>query len=299
MMDRIVRIVILAAAVAAMGMASAGPAVAASADPPGSPAAASYYLSLGDSLAQGVQPNAAGTDVETNRGYPNQLYAALRPGDPGLQLVKLGCPGETTGTMINGGICSYPQGSQVAAAVHFLQDHPGQVSLITIDIGANDLNSCVVLTSLSALEDCVEATLPTVVANLTEIMTDLRAADGSNVRIIGMTYYVPELAEWLSGPPYGPAFAEASEELAVTFNGLLSNVYQEFGARIADVFSAFQSADFTDQVTLPDIGTVPRNVALICEWTWECAPPPRGPDEHANTIGYGIIALTFLRADLR
>ena len=298
-MDRIVRIVILAAAVAAMGMASAGPAVAASADPPGSPAAASYYLSLGDSLAQGVQPNAAGTDVETNRGYPNQLYAALRPGDPGLQLVKLGCPGETTGTMINGGICSYPQGSQVAAAVHFLQDHPGQVSLITIDIGANDLNSCVVLTSLSALEDCVEATLPTVVANLTEIMTDLRAADGSNVRIIGMTYYVPELAEWLSGPPYGQAFAEASEELAVTFNGLLSNVYQEFGARIADVFSAFQSADFTDQVTLPDIGTVPRNVALICEWTWECAPPPRGPDEHANTIGYGIIALTFLRADLR
>ena len=297
-MDRIVRIVILAAAVAAMGMASAGPAVAASADPPSSPAAASYYLSLGDSLAQGVQPNAAGTDVETNQGYPNQLYAALRPGDPGLQLVKLGCPGETTGTMINGGICSYPQGSQVAAAVHFLQDHPGQVSLITIDIGANDLNPCVVLTSLSALEACVEATLPAVVANLTEIMTDLRAAGGSNVRIIGMTYYVPELAEWLSGPA-GQASAEASEELAVTFNGLLSNVYQEFGARIADVFSAFQSADFTDQVTLPNIGTVPRNVALICEWTWECAPPPRGPDEHANTIGYGIIALTFLRADLR
>ena len=297
-MDRIVRIVILAAAVAAMGMASAGPAVAASADPPSSPAAASYYLSLGDSLAQGVQPNAAGTDVATNRGYPNQLYAALRPGDRGLQLVKLGCPGETTGTMINGGICSYPQGSQVAAAVHFLQDHPGQVSLITIDIGANDLNPCVVLTSLSALEACVGATLPTVVANLTEIMTDLRAAGGSNVRIIGMTYYVPELAEWLSGPA-GQASAEASEELAVTFNGLLSNVYQEFGARIADVFSAFQSADFTDQVTLPNIGTVPRNVALICEWTWECAPPPRGPDEHANTIGYGIIALTFLRADLR
>jgi lysophospholipase L1-like esterase len=290
MMGRIVRIVILAAAVAAMGMASAGLAVAASADPPGSPAAASYYLSLGDSLAQGVQPNAAGTDVETNQGYPNQLYAALRPFNPGLQLVKLGCPGETTGTMLKGGICSYPQGSQVAAAVHFLQDHPGRVSLITIDIGANDLNSCVVLTSLSALEACVEATLPTAVANLTEIMTDLRAAGGSNVRIIGMTYYVPELAEWLSGPA-GQAFAEASEELAVTFNGLLSNVYQDFGA--------FQSADFTDQVTLPTIGTVPRNVALICAWTWECAPPPRGPDEHANTIGYGVIALTFLRADLR
>jgi hypothetical protein len=65
------------------------------------------------------------------------------------------------------------------------------------------------------------------------------------------------------------------------------------------VFSAFHSADFTDQVTLPGIGTVPRNVAIICQWTWECAPPPRGPNEHANVIGYGVIALTFLVADLR
>ena len=197
--------------------------------------------------------------------------------------------------MIAGGICSYPQGSQLGAAVSFLQDHPGQVSLITIDIGANDLNSCLALTSLSAVEACVKDTLPSVVANLTQIMTELRAAGGSKVRIIGMTYYVPELAEWLTGQ----AFATASEELAVTLNGLLSNVYQQFGARIADVFSAFQSADFTDQVTLPVIGTVPRNVALICEWTWECAPAPRGPNEHANAIGYGVIALTFLLADHR
>ena len=287
----------LAAAVAATAVGGAAPAMAGSSGPSAPSPAASYYLSLGDSLAQGVQPNAAGTSVETNQGYPNQLYAALRLGHPGLRLVKLGCPGETTGTMISGGICSYPQGSQLAATVTFLRDHPGQVALITIDIGANDLNPCVVLTSLSALEACVEATLPTVVANLTEIMTDLRAADG-NVRIIGMTYYVPELAAWLTGPA-GQEFATASEQLVVTFNGLLSNVYQQFGARIADVFSAFQSADFTDQVTLPTIGTVPRNVALICKWTWECAPAPRGPNEHANAIGYGVIALTFLLADHR
>ena len=297
-MHRIATILVLAAAVAATVMAAAAPALAATSDPPGSPSATSYYLSLGDSLAQGVQPDAAGTDVETNQGYPDQLYAALRPGDPGLQLVKIGCPGETTGTMITGGICSYyPQGSQLAAAVGFLEDHPGQVSLITIDIGANDLNPCVVL-PLDEVQSCVEATLPTVVANLTEIMAELRAAGGSNVRIIGMTYYVPELAEWLTGPS-GQEFARLSEELAVTFNGLLSNVYQAYGARIADVFSAFQSADFTDQVTLPVIGTVPRNVALICEWTWECSPAPRGPDEHPNTTGYGVIALTFLLADPR
>ena len=296
-MRRIATVLALSAAVAMTATAVGAPALAASVNPAHTPFATSYYLSLGDSLAQGVQPNASGVSVETDQGYADQLYATLRFGDPGLQLVKLGCPGETTGTMINGGICDYSQGSQLAAAVSFLQAHPGQVSLITIDIGANDLNSCVVQTSLSAVEGCVETTLPTVVANLTEIMTQLRDAAGGNVRIIGMTYYVPELAEWLTGPA-GQEYAELTEQLAVTFNGLLSNVYQQFGARIADVFSAFQSADFTDQVTLPNIGTVPQNVANICRWTWECAPAPRGPNEHANAIGYWIIALTFLLADL-
>lgn len=36
------------------------------------------------------------------------------------------------------------------------------------------------------------------------------------------------------------------------------------------------------------------NVALICQWTWECAPPPVGPNEHANAAGYGVIAQAFL-----
>jgi lysophospholipase L1-like esterase len=293
-MRRIVTVLALSAAIAMTATAAAGPALAAGSDSAHSPAVTSYYLSLGDSLAQGVQPNAAGVSVETDQGYADQLYAALRLGDPGLQLVKLGCPGETTGTMLSGGICSYPQGSQLAAAVSFLKAHPGRVSLVTIDIGANDLNPCVA--SLS--EQCVEEALTAVGNNLYEIMSQLRAAGGSNVRIIGMTYYVPELAEWLTSPA-GQAYAEDAEQLGATLNGVLSNVYQQFGARIADVFSAFHSADFTDQVTLPGIGTVPRNVAIICQWTWECAPPPRGPNEHANVIGYGVIALTFLVADLR
>jgi lysophospholipase L1-like esterase len=296
-MRRIITTLALSAAVAMAVAASTGQALAAGQRRQQFGLRPSYYLSLGDSLAQGVQPNAEGVSVETDQGYANQLYSVLRRGDPGLQLVKLGCPGETTTTMINGGICSYPQSSQLAAAVSFLQAHPGQVSLITIDIGANDLNPCVVLTSLSAVQACVEATLPTIISNLTEIMAQLRAAGGSNVRIIGMTYYVPELADWLTGTA-GQEFAELSEQLAVTFNGLLSNTYREYGARIADVFRAFRSADFSTQVTLPSIGTVPLNVATICRWTWECAPPPQGPNEHANVIGYHVIAQTFLRADL-
>ena len=297
-MRRIVTILALVAAVATMSLAGAVPAVAASSAPSHDAFGASYYLSLGDSLSQGVQPNAAGVSVETNQGYPNQLYAALRFGDPRLELVKLGCPGETTGTMITGGVCSYPQGSQLAAAVSFLKQHRGRVSLITIDIGANDLNPCVILTDPTKLQECTAGALKTIGANLTYIMAELRAAGGSKVRIIGMTYYVPELAAWLTGPT-GQESAQLSEQLAVIFSGVLSQVYQAFGARIADVFSAFHSSDFTHQVTLPGIGTVPLNVALICQWTWECAPPPRGPNEHANKIGYRVIALTFLFADLR
>ena len=85
--------------------------------------------------------------------------------------------------------------------------------------------------------------LKTIGANLTYIMAELRAVGGSKVRIIGMTYYVPELAAWLTGPA-GQQSAQLSEQLAVTFNGVLSQVYQAFGARIADVFSAFHSSDF-------------------------------------------------------
>ena len=35
--------------------------------------------------------------------------------------------------------CHYAAGSQLDAAVAFLEAHPGQVAFITIDIGANDL----------------------------------------------------------------------------------------------------------------------------------------------------------------
>src|SRR5205814_882025 len=42
-----------------------------------------YYLALGDSLSVGVQPDAAGTSVETSQGYPNQLLALKRRSIPG------------------------------------------------------------------------------------------------------------------------------------------------------------------------------------------------------------------------
>ncbi len=252
------------------------------------PAPATYYLALGDSLSQGVQPDAVGASVETRDGYPDQVYAALRSSHPTLKLVKLGCPGETTSTMIDGGICHYPGGSQLNAAVAFLHAHRGRVLLVTIDIGANDPERCGGQPSFTQLASCAVTGVPAAVTHLTTIMASLKAA-GPGVRIVGMNYYLPALAEWRNGLP-GHLVAWTAERLAATYNDLLDRVYTKSGARVADVFGAFDTADFTEQ------GTTPRNVALLCQWTWECAAPPRGPNQHANQAGYQVIARAFLQA---
>jgi lysophospholipase L1-like esterase len=257
-------------------------------------APATYYLALGDSLSQGVQPDAAGASVETAQGYPDLVYARLRHGYPALRLVRLGCPGETTKTMMHGGICRYPGGSQLAAAVAFLRAHRGHVLLVTIDIGANDPQDCISQSGLASLASCVGQTSEAA-ANLTAILASLRAAAGPGVRIVGMSYYLPELAEWRHGT-LGHAVAWVSERLAVAYNGLLDHAYAQAGIDVANVFGAFDTTDFGDPVTVPGLGSLPRNVALICEWTWECAPSPRGPNQHANPAGYRVIADAMLRA---
>ena len=291
-MRRVVTLAVLVATVAVTTIACAAtPSAARHAD-----VRTSYYLALGDSLSVGVQPNAADKSLPTGQGYANQLYAALRVGHPGLRLVKLGCSGETTHTMIDGGICSYPARSQLAEAVSFLHAHRGRVSLITIDIGANDPDSCITRASLGAAIACVTKSFPQTVANLTKIMSSIRSAAGDKVRVIGMNYYVPALSQWRDGP-LGQQLARLSERLVVAYNKLLTTVYQQFGAQVANVFGAFHSGDFTDRVRVPGIGTVPRNVATICLWTWECAAAPRGPNEHARPVGYGVIAHAFLLAD--
>ena len=256
---------------------------------------ASYYLALGDSLSQGVQPNAAGTSVETPQGYANQVYAALLPDHPGLRLVKLGCPGETTSTMIHGGICRYRGGSQLAAAVAFLRTHRGHTFLVTIDIGANDPEDCGGKSGLSQITDCYVTDVPGAVSNLGTIMSSLRRAVGGGVRIVGMSYYLPALAEWRDGFP-GEEIARLIARLATSYNNLLDHVYGQYDAPVANVFGAFDTSNFGDPMAVPGIGTVPRNVALLCRWTWECAAPPRGPNQHANQAGYAVIARAFLGA---
>lgn len=286
MIIRVVRAVI-AAAVAV----TAGSAITGCSAPP-APSTA-YYLALGDSLSRGVQPDAAGASVETDQGYPNRVYAGLLGAHPGLRLVQLGCPGETTETMMHGGICSYQGGSQLAAADAFLRAHRGHVLLVTIDIGANDPESCGSQPSLKQLTSCI-GDIPDAAANLSAILASVRAAAGSGVRIVGMSYYLPALAEWRNGE-LGQVIARLGAQLAVVYNDLLDRTYTKAGDAVADVFGAFDTTNFGNPTPVQGIGTLPRNVALICTWTWECAPSPRGPNQHANSAGYQVIANAILK----
>ena len=110
--------------------------------------------------------------------------------------------------------------------------------------------------------------------NLAAILAALRAAD-PGATIAGMTYYIPELADWLTGAA-GQAFAQGSIAITQALNATLAADFTAVNGPVADVFGAFRSADITDTVPLPGFGTVPVDVALICQWTWICAAPPAG-----------------------
>jgi len=271
---------VLLAAVAVLGSViwSATPAVANTAGPE-----PSYYLALGDSLSQGVQPGSDGTNAETTNGYPDQLYGTLVKSNPSLQLIKKGCPGETTTTMINGGgpcVGQYTTGNQLADAVQFLQDHRGHVADVTIDVGSNDVlnDQCVPNGSINT--GCALSAIQTVRTNLDTIVRTLRGnLAGRTVRAAGMTYYDPLLALWPS------PVASQSVFFTNLLNGVEAATYLRNGFRVAPVAFAFQTNNFR----IPPGSTDPVNVAQICALTFMCS---KG-NIHPTDDGYKLIATTF------
>lgn len=242
-----------------------------------------YYLALGDSLAIGVQPTATG-DVATNRGYADDLHAAFRTRVPRLGLAKIGCSGETTATMIQGGVCSYAEGSQLAAAVNFLQTH--RVEFVTLDIGANDIDHCISLSGID--QTCLTGGLTSIGTNLPQILAELRTAAGPGVPIVAMNYYDAFLAAWKFGSS-GQALAQASLQATLAFNALLETTFQAFSIPVANVAGAYRITDFS---VVPVIN-LPLNVFLTLTWTWMGAPAPLGPDVHPDSVGYAVIAGAF------
>jgi lysophospholipase L1-like esterase len=250
---------------------------------------ATTYLALGTSLAVGFQPGRG----ETAKGYVDDLWRTYSEQIPGLTLRNFGCVGETSRSMIDGGhsACHYAAGSQLGAAVAFLEAHPGEVAFITIDVGANDLVGRCLDFSTGVLDAaCATDMLPRLQARLTHIVDALTAA-GPGVPIVAMTYYDPLLGFW-GLVPGGRHLARADQRVWATFNTGMATAYVNAGTTVADVAATFQIDDFTDTVDVPGRGPVPVNVALTCRWTWFCSPRSFG-DPHANALGYRMIARTF------
>ena len=259
-----------------------------------------YYLSLGTSLSVGVQPTSCGIPLPTDDGYSNQFFGLVRPGfeasGPNLDMDinKFGCPGETLDDMINGGSCVYIAGSQLEAAVDFLNRNRSFVELVTIDMGANDFRNAGCVTTTVDI-DCVNAVSAQIATDLATVLTALRNAAGPDVTIVGMNYYNPYLSSWLADAA-GQTLAMESAQAAVILNDALLNTYTTAGMPMADVYSAFESDDFTTMVasTLPAPNDqLPASVFNICEWTYNCDPDPVGPDVHADFAGYSLIAQTI------
>jgi lysophospholipase L1-like esterase len=235
-----------------------------------------WYVALGDSLSRGLQPRSghAGAGRDTNQGYPDVLARDL-----GLRLVKLGCPGETTTTMLRGGICYRGGASQVGAATRFLRAHRSDLALVTVDIGINDVVRCQQEAPGPRSAACLAAGLAIVERNLPTVVRQVRAAAGPEVPIVALDYYAPFVAS--------PDRARAAWSHYVTgrLDATLSGVLGPLHVTVADTAGAF------------GLG---RPLAVeageVCRLTWVCSPPPVGANLHANAAGYRAMAGSVERA---
>jgi len=261
--------------------------------PQASAATGPYYLALGDSLSVGWQPNANGIGLATDQGYVDDIYASELTTNPALQLVKMGCPGETTVSFIKGGVCATTYLSQLTGAEKFLRKFGSQTSFVTLDIGANNVDNCVSGQTVDLT--CISTGITKITKQIPKILAGLKAADPT-VQIFGMTYYDPFLAEYLTGTT-GQTLAQESISLTNSVNAAITTAYQNAGVPVADVAndSSFATSDFTFN-NGDTIGgnPVPDDVFNICELTYMCAAAPVGPNIHANPTGYQAIANDFL-----
>ncbi|MGZ6365939.1 MAG: SGNH/GDSL hydrolase family protein [Ktedonobacteraceae bacterium] len=227
-----------------------------------------YYLALGDSLAFGYQP-----DFDFFQGYVDDFFTNLKK--HGVKhLVNLGCFAETSSTFINGK-CPvwylrkqlYP-GSQLEAALNFLHSHSGQVSPVTLDIGANDLQRDI-KTSNCTISSNFDTDLTRLDKDLTGIiLPQLKKAMTVNGKLTGdivlMNYYDP----YQSICPKQVSYIRK-------FNEHLAEDVRGFGV-ISDVFSAFGGSKTPN----PN----------ICSYTWMCSI---FHDIHATNKGYSVMASAF------
>lgn len=257
-----------------------GPAASAPDERPSPPRETGWYLALGDSLAAGYQLDGA----EPTEGYVQHVLPALREGGTKTRAVNLGCGGESSDTMVEGGICAYEEGTQLDQAVQFLHAHARFTRLVTLTVGGNNVQRCVSRTTGQIDLACIQAGLQRLSQDLPQILSSLRAV-APDVEIVVTSYYNPFLALWFQGPA-GQAIAAQSTVLLQQLNAIITDAAAAYDAEVADVATAFRSLDTTL------VGGVPVNVATICRLTLMCT----AFDIHASDAGYAVMGEEIVAA---
>ncbi len=284
------------------------------------PVAGGTYLALGDSLAFGYQQakvNAcAGTgctspDTQFSTGYVDVFGQLFGANTLGVNTVNLGCPGETSVTLVNAtnattGCTTYPFAihdnhpgkTQLQAAVDTLQRFGKRVSPITVGIGANDVlglvrNTCTTagVISITCVQANAPATFATVNQNLDTTLSTLRQAGGVKHEIIVVGLYNPlypaiyqqtfgqVLAAGGSQAQAAAAAAQAgagTDALAAQLNSLQSATAAKYRAVFADPLPVFNPQ-----------GNPQVELGTICTLTAVCGPLQ---DIHPTDSGYAALA---------
>jgi lysophospholipase L1-like esterase len=270
-------------AAVALVLALAGPASAAS--------KTEYYVSLGDSYAVGYQPGQG----STTEGFADQVVTKARKRGYSLKLVNFGCGGATTTSIIKAKGCArqaraiggpgYGGRTQADAASRFLRAHRGQVTLVTVSIGGNDVTACA--RGGSDPVACVAGAVEGIKKNVGTLSKQLRSAAGKDVRIVGTTYPDVILGQWVREPVNQDLAKLSVVAFKSLINPALKATYGKVKGRLVDVTRATGAYGSLDEMTtLAPYGRIPVPVAKVCELTWYCS----NGDIHSHKSGYGVIA---------
>ena len=260
-----------------------------------------YYVSLGDSYSVGYQPNTSKPQTgHASNGYTVPVSKAVK-----MTLVNFGCSGATTTSILDTIGCpavlpntaggqKYPTQTQIAAADAFISGHKGHIGLITVSISGNDVTACV---KQATPIPCVAAATASITENVATLATDLRAAAGPNVPLVGLTYPDVVLGTYVYPQNPGTIAAKALAGLSVTafkslINPALSVAYGNAQGVLVDVTKgegSYVSLDKT--VKTKTYGTIPVAVGSICTLTWYC----KYGNIHQKTPGYSLEAVLIVK----
>lgn len=260
-------------------------------------ASTKYYVSLGDSYSVGYQPS---PKPGATSGYTAVVARGTR-----LKLVNFGCGGATTTSILQANGCISPYGppaasgrvtysdqTQAAAAEAFIGQHKGAIGLITVSIGGNDVTACA--TNASPVS-CVAAVTTEIKSNVGALAQGLRAAAGSGVPIIGLTYPDVVLGKWVypSSKPNKSLATLSVTAFKSLINPALSQAYTSAGGTFVDVTAKTGAyTPLKKTIKLAPYGTIPVAVATVCKLTWYC----QLGNIHAKTVGYKLIGAQILAA---